>query len=140
MIGDVAYDAFLGKGCTGTDGQHSYEVMIWLAAFGSLGPIGSSDDGGSAFGFVPQNVKISNYDWVLYYGMNTGTNTPVYSFIPPAGTQYNSFDGDLMPFFTHLRGINGALSSLFLQSVQAGTEAVNATGKAVFTTSSYSIG
>lgn len=46
MIGDVAYDAFLGEGCTGTDGQHSYEVMIWLAALGSLGPIGSSDDGG----------------------------------------------------------------------------------------------
>ncbi|KAF6237932.1 hypothetical protein HO173_004133 [Letharia columbiana] len=140
VIGDVAYDAFLGEGCSGTTGQHSYEVMIWLAALGSLGPIGSSDDGGSAFGFAPRNVKISNYDWVLYYGMNDGTNTPVYSFIPPAGTQYNSFGGDLMPFFTYLKGINGALSSLFLQSIQAGTEAVNATGPAVFTTLSYSIG
>ena len=139
MIGDVAYDAFLGEACTGTNGQHSYEVMIWLAAFGSLGPIGSSDDGGSAFGFTPKKVKIGNYDWVLYYGLNYGTKTAVYSFIPPVGTQYNSFDGDLMRFFSYLEAINGALSSLYLQSIQAGTEAVNSTGQAVFTTSSYSI-
>lgn len=53
MIGDVTYHSFLGEGCTGTSGQHNYEVMIWLAALGSLGPIGSRDDGGSALGFPP---------------------------------------------------------------------------------------
>lgn len=109
MIGGVAYDDFLGEGCTGTDGQHSYEVMIWLVAYGPVGPIGSSDDGGSAFGFAPQNVKMSNQDWVLYYGMTDGANIPVYSFIPPAGAQYNSFDGDLMLFFMYLEGVNGVL-------------------------------
>ena len=49
-------------------------------------------------------------------------DTPVYSVIPAAGTQYNSFDGDLLLFYTHLEGINGALLSLFLQSIQAGTD------------------
>ena len=52
-IGDVA---FLGEDHNGINSLRGYEVIIWLAAFTCLCQIGSSDNGGSAGVFVPQNT------------------------------------------------------------------------------------
>jgi len=128
---DVAYDMFLGSGGCTPVGSHTYEVMIWLAFYGDLGPIGyPSSKVGS---FASQG---STFD--IYSGSNipNGVST-VYNFYPTSGN-IEIFSGDLLPFLAQLETIDGGIGAAELQSVQAGTEAV--TGSATFSVSEYSIG
>lgn len=119
-----------GGGCT-TVGNHDYEVMVWLAAYGGLIPI---NENGIVGQFAYNGV---NYD--IYKGNNypNGVNT-VYSFYPSGGKVITNFEGDLVPFLKKLEGLDGGIGGAKLQSVQAGTEPVG--GSATFVVSEYSIG
>ena len=124
---DVAYDIFGGSNCSGTTGAHDYEVMIWMASYGELPPIGSKT----------AHVRYRGHQWDLFTGANLPNHiNTVYTFVPTTGA-IESFDGDLMPFLRYLGKKDGNFNTTLIQSIQAGTEAV--TGSATFTTSSYSI-
>ena len=127
---DVAYDAFLNPTCNGPGDAHTYEVMIWLAHFGPLQPIGSAE--------TAVDAQIAGQGtWKLWQGTNTQTGTKVFSFLAPATV--NSYDGDLKAFFDYLVQNQGVDAGLLVTSMQAGTEI--ASGSNVkFQTSSFSIG
>lgn len=156
IVADVAYDAFFdGAKCVSPGPTYPIEVMVWLGAYGGLGtrhfhgfrhrrrantsvatgPIGSPDDGGSA---TPIGSVVSDgITFNLFSGKNTGTGTTVYSFVVADGSLKNSYSGALLPFFTYLEKFESGMSSMLLQSIQAGTEAV--TGSITFSTSAYTI-
>ncbi|KAL8791617.1 MAG: hypothetical protein Q9195_005766 [Heterodermia aff. obscurata] len=126
---DVAYDAFLNPTCNGPGDPHTYEVMIWLAKFGVLQPIGSAD--------TAVDAQIGEQTWKLWSGTNSATGTKVFSFVAPSTV--NSYDGDLKAFFDYLVQNQGVNPSLLITSMQAGSEI--ASGNNVrFETSSFSIG
>ena len=127
----MAYDLFLGSGGCTPVGSHAYEVMIWLAHYGDIQPIGYPASKVGTYTY-----QSSNFD--IYSGPNTPNNVGmVYSFYPTNGV-LASFSGDLLPFLTHLTMIDGNIGSAVLQSVQAGTEAVS--GSATFSVTEYNIG
>ena len=104
--------------------------MIWLAALGSAFPISST-------GLSPiATPTLGGHAYRLYSGYNGSRK--VYTFV--AASPINSYDGDLMDFFTYLEdnedGFSG--SEYYLQSVGAGTEAFTGEG-AVFTTGTYKV-
>ncbi|MCJ1459516.1 hypothetical protein MMC28_009895 [Mycoblastus sanguinarius] len=127
ITGDVSYDAFLGPTCTGPGGQHTYEVMVWLAQLGGLNPIGTPGT---------TTAQVGNSSFKLWSGKNTQTGAEVFSFVT-SGT-VNSFSGDLMDFFDYLVKNNGVDEGLLLTSLQAGTEVAVGSG-AKFTTSKFTI-
>jgi hypothetical protein len=65
IVADVSFDMFTSTS-TGSD---QYEIMIWLAALGGAGPIGSAIE----------TTTISGTTWKLYYDLNGSTK--VYSFV-----------------------------------------------------------
>lgn len=101
--------------------------MVWLAALGGAGPISST-------GSAVATPTIAGSSWSLYSGTNG--DTTVYSFV--ASSTIESFDGDLMEFFTYLVDNEGVSSSKYITSLQAGTEPFTGTD-AVFSTTSYTI-
>lgn len=100
------------------------EIMIWLAALGGAGPLGSSV-GTFASGGVT---------WTLYSG-NNGAND-VYSFV--ASSEVTNLSADILPFLKHLVDAGYISDSLYLIAVQAGTEPFTGSN-AVLKTSSYSV-
>ena len=126
IVGDVSYDAFLGNSsCGGPGDPHTYEIMVWLAQLGGLDPIGS----------VQATAQIGGSPWDLWVGPNTQTGATVFSFVAKGAK--SDYSGDLMDFMDYVVKNNGVDASLFLTSVQAGTEV--ATGDAKFSTSKYTI-
>lgn len=121
-----ATDAFLGSQC---GGAHQIEVMVWLAAFGGLGPI-------SASGSPISTPTIGSNHFKLYEGHSSDAGTTTYSFV--ADHEINHYSENLMAFFNHLVEYHGVSDSLVLQEVHAGTEAVDGQG-AKFTTTGYTI-
>ncbi|OJJ47776.1 hypothetical protein ASPZODRAFT_64395 [Penicilliopsis zonata CBS 506.65] len=119
---DVSYDMFLAPSADGTD---EYEIMIWLAAYGGAGPI---SDGSAT------SVTIGDYSWDLYSGPNG--DTTVYSFV--ASSTITSFCGDILDFYTYLIDNEGVSDSMYLMSIQAGTEPFTGTD-AVLTTTAYTV-
>ncbi|KAL9620537.1 MAG: hypothetical protein Q9160_004898 [Pyrenula sp. 1 TL-2023] len=127
-IANVAYDTFLG---TGPNTAQQFEVMVWIGYFGSDYPLSDS-------GYPPTPVAQPTIDgtpWNLIVGTNG--NMKVYSF---TAQNYLTTDykGDLNSFFKYLQANQGLASSLYLQSVQAGTEVFHGTNMKL-TTNSYSI-
>ncbi|KAK1982103.1 xyloglucan-specific endo-beta-1,4-glucanase A [Colletotrichum cereale] len=123
FVFDVAYDLWLAPS---VGANNTYEIRIWLAAFGGVRPI-------STTGKAIDNPIIAATQWSLYSGSKG--NTTVYTFVAP-GTQW--FDGDLMDFFNHLTSKQGVANTDVVTSLQAGTEAFSGSN-AVFTTSAYTI-
>lgn len=101
--------------------------MVWLAAYGGAGPISST---GSAIA----TATIGSYTFKLYSGTNG--DTTVYSFV--STSTVTSFTGDLNLFFQYLIDNEGISSSLYITSLQAGTEPFTGSN-AVMTTSSYTL-
>lgn len=101
--------------------------MVWLAAYGGAGPISST-------GSPIATTTIAGQSWKVYSGPNG--DTTVYSFV--ASSTITSFSGDLKGFFTYLVNSQGLSSSLWITSLQAGTEPFTGSN-AVMTTSSYTI-
>ncbi|MCJ1309314.1 hypothetical protein MMC25_002973 [Agyrium rufum] len=125
IIADVAYDSFLGTSATASA---KYEVMVWLGALGGAGPISST-------GAPIATPTIGGTSFNLYSGPN-GAMT-VYSFVATSKSVTN-YSGDLLAFYKYLETSYGVSSSLYLQSVGAGTEPFTGSN-AVLTTSAYSL-
>ncbi|SMY28168.1 unnamed protein product [Zymoseptoria tritici ST99CH_1A5] len=106
---NVAYDLF-----TAADPNHAtytgdYELMVWLARYNGVGPIGSKK----------YSVNIGGINWDLYYGLNGPMK--VYSYVAQS-TQAN-FNGDIKSFFNHMTSAEGfPASSQNLITFQFGTE------------------
>ncbi|KAK5993532.1 Endoglucanase-1 [Cladobotryum mycophilum] len=106
---DVAYDLF-----TASDPNHAtyfgdFELMIWLARYGGVGPIGSSQG----------HVNIGGLDWELFYGYNGAMQ--VYSFVAPSPR--NNWNGDVKNFYNWLGQNRGyPVNNQYLLSFQFGTE------------------
>ncbi|KAK2754428.1 hypothetical protein FQN54_007072 [Arachnomyces sp. PD_36] len=106
---NVAYDLFTAADANHVTSSGDYELMIWLARFGEIYPIGSSIG----------SVNVAGADWELYNGMNG--DMEVFSFIAPSTT--NSFSADVKEFFNYLADSQGfPIDSQHLLIFQFGTE------------------
>ena len=105
--------------------------MVWIGYFGSDYPL--SDNG-----YPPTPIAtptIGNTAFNLIYGHNG--NVAVYSFVAQNYLTTN-YNGDLLAFYKYLEANYAVSSSLYLQSIQAGTEVFHGTNMKL-TTSAYSI-
>ncbi|KZL82620.1 murein transglycosylase [Colletotrichum incanum] len=106
---NVAYDLFTAANPNHDPSSGDYELMIWLARFGDIQPIGSSQG----------RVTVGSYSWELWYGVNNGMK--IYSFV--ASSPINDFNANLKPFFNYLQNSKGfPASSQYLITYQFGTE------------------
>lgn len=121
LVADVAFDIWLSSS---SSGSYENEVMVWLAALGGAGPLGSKVSTFSSAGVT----------WSLYVGSNGSNN--VYSYVAESTVQ--SLSGDILPFLQNLVDQGYFSSSQYLRAVQAGTETFTGSN-AVFTTSSYTV-
>lgn len=128
---NVAYDTFVG---TSPSGSNTFEVMVWLGLFGGVSPLSAN-----GYPFTPiASPTIGNTQFDLAYGLNG--NVKVYSFVAHSHAA-TSFSGNLLSFYQYLEqnyGSNGFSSSLYLQSIQAGSEVFDGSN-AKLTTKAYSI-
>ncbi|KAH3953406.1 hypothetical protein HBI56_025760 [Parastagonospora nodorum] len=115
---NVAYDTFLGSSA---NGGNLFEVMVWLGVFGGVSPLSAN-----GYPFTPvATVTIGGTIFDLAYGLNGSVK--VYSFVARGGAATN-FSADLNLFFKYLLAnyaSNGFTNSLYLQTVQAGTELIS---------------
>jgi xyloglucan-specific endo-beta-1,4-glucanase len=86
---DVAYDIFTASDPNHSTSSGDYELMIWLAKYGDIQPIGSSVG----------TVNVAGRSWTLWTGMNGSMK--VYSFVAPSPT--TSFSGNVKDFFNYLQ-------------------------------------
>jgi len=124
IVADVSYDLWLAPS---VGAANTYEIMIWLAAYGGAGPI-------SATGSTVATPTIAGTTWNLFKGTNGATT--VFSFVAPA--HIGDFSADLKLFFNYLTTSQGVSTSSVVTSLQGGTEPF--TGEnAVFTTYGYTL-
>ncbi|KAK0673193.1 family 12 putative glycoside hydrolase [Cercophora samala] len=122
---NVAYDVF-----TAADPDHpnyggDYELMIWLARYGNVYPIGTKE----------RTVTLAGRSWDLWVGWNGAMR--VYSFVVPSGTVKN-FSADVKEFFRYLESnYQYPSSQQNLIVYQVGTEAFTG-GPATFTVDNFS--
>ncbi|KAK4185154.1 endoglucanase [Podospora australis] len=108
---NVAYDVFTAANANNPNSYGDYELMIWLARYGNVYPIGSK----------VTSVNLAGKTWDLWTGYNGAMR--VYSFVPPSGT-IKSFSADVKEFFNYLqRDHQYPASSQNLIVFQVGTEA-----------------
>ncbi|KAL2825855.1 concanavalin A-like lectin/glucanase domain-containing protein [Aspergillus pseudoustus] len=106
---NVAYDLFTAADINHVTWSGDYELMIWLARYGDVQPIGSQI----------ATVNVGGRAWELWNGWNGAMN--VYSFVAPS--PLNNFSGDIKDFWNLLvnnYGFPG--SSQYLINLQFGTE------------------
>ncbi|KAJ5095912.1 Endoglucanase-1 [Penicillium alfredii] len=121
---DVAYDLFTAADINHTTSSGDYELMIWLAKYGSVQPIGKQID----------TTNIGGYSWDVWYG---GDAMKTYSFVP-SGNAITSFSGDIKKFFDYLTQSHSfPASSQNLITLQFGTEPFTG-GKSTLTVSKFS--
>lgn len=109
MVSDVSYDLWLAPS---VGANNTYEIMIWLGAYGGAGPISST-------GTTPiATPTIAGYTWKLFQGPNG--DTTVFSFVAPSNI--GNWSGDLKLFFNYLTSSQGVSASSVVTSLQAGTE------------------
>ncbi|KAA8892694.1 cell 12A endoglucanase [Sphaerosporella brunnea] len=113
MVADLSYDLFLDP--IAGNSTSEYEVMIWLASYGGAGPIGSK---------VRSGVTLAGHAWDLYDGYNGAMR--VFSFV--AESNISSFKGDLKAFLKYLVSKYGLSKSLYLNTVECGTEPFTGAG------------
>ncbi|KAE8131077.1 concanavalin A-like lectin/glucanase domain-containing protein [Aspergillus pseudotamarii] len=100
-----------------------YELMIWLARYGAIQPIGTKID----------TTTVEGHTWELWYGtsIQAGAEQKTYSFV--SATPMNSFSGDIKPFFDHLTSKHDyPASAQYLINLQFGTVKVTG-GPVTFT-------
>jgi xyloglucan-specific endo-beta-1,4-glucanase len=90
---DVAYDLFTANDINHSTSSGDYELMVWLARFGSVQPIGSKKT----------TVTIGGYTWDLWSGYNG--NCLVFSFV--ADTNISNYSGDIKNFFDYITANEG---------------------------------
>ncbi|KAJ7176684.1 concanavalin A-like lectin/glucanase [Mycena filopes] len=131
IVANVAFDLFTSST---SGGSAVNEIMIWLAAFGAVGPISAVYSSAGQPVPVASNVSLGGHTWNLYFGSNGANN--VYSFLPTSGT-VPSFNADINLFLKYLTANRGVSTAQFLTTAQAGSEATS--GSATLTTSAYSL-
>ncbi|KAI4155550.1 MAG: hypothetical protein LQ340_000941 [Diploschistes diacapsis] len=105
---DVSYDLFTAADINHVTYSGDYELMIWLARYGNIQPIGSQID----------TPTVGGQTWELWYG---GSEQQTYSFV--ASSPINSFSGDIKQFFDYLAQNHAfPASSQYLINLQFGTE------------------
>jgi xyloglucan-specific endo-beta-1,4-glucanase len=122
---NVAYDVFTAEDPNHVNSSGDYELMIWLARYGNVYPIGSSVG----------SVTVAGKTWDLWTGFNGAMR--VYSFVPPSGT-VKEFSADVKDFYKYLEEKYQFPSST--QNIivfQIGSEAFTG-GPATFTVSQFS--
>ncbi|KAL2270269.1 hypothetical protein VTJ83DRAFT_2453 [Remersonia thermophila] len=94
---NVAYDVFTARDPEHPNWGGDYELMIWLARYGGIWPIGQ----------VIAQVNLAGRNWDLYAGYNG--NMRVYSFLPPnnAVGDIRNFSCDIKDFFNYLEQNHG---------------------------------
>ncbi|CAG8886121.1 unnamed protein product [Penicillium egyptiacum] len=85
---DVAYDLFTAADINHDPSSGDYELMIWLARYGEVQPIGSQIG----------TVTVGGATWELWNGANGSQKT--YSFV--ASNPVKSWSGDIKAFFDYL--------------------------------------
>ncbi|KAJ5819794.1 endoglucanase-1 [Penicillium riverlandense] len=121
---DVSYDLFTAADINHVTYSGDYELMIWLARYGSVQPIGSQI----------ATATVDGNSWELWYGANGSQQT--YSFV--ASSPMTSFSTDILDFFDYLTQNEGfPASSQYLINLQFGTEPFTG-GPATLSVSSWS--
>ncbi|KAJ5459181.1 hypothetical protein N7530_011125 [Penicillium desertorum] len=121
---DVAYDLFTAADINHNTWSGDYELMIWLARYGAVQPIGSQI----------ATATVGGTKWELWSGANGSQKT--YSFV--ASSPITSWSGDLKDFFDYLTEKEGfPAKAQNLITVQFGTEPFTG-GKSTFTVSNWS--
>ncbi|KAK4128067.1 glycoside hydrolase family 12 protein [Parathielavia appendiculata] len=121
---NVAYDVFTAADPNHVTSSGDYELMIWLARYGNVYPIGSSVG----------TVNVAGRTWELWVGYNGSMK--VFSFIAPS--PINSFSANVKDFFNYLQSSQGyPASSQHLIVFQLGTEPFTG-GPATMTVSQFS--
>ncbi|KAK2763057.1 Endoglucanase-1 [Arachnomyces sp. PD_36] len=106
---NVAYDLFTAADVNHETSSGDYELMLWLARYGDVYPIGSQIG----------TANVAGADWELYNGMNG--DMEVFSFVP--ASPVNSFNADIKEFFQYLVDSQGYPGdSQYLITYQFGTE------------------
>ncbi|PCH40472.1 glycoside hydrolase family 12 protein [Wolfiporia cocos MD-104 SS10] len=125
-VADVSYDIWIGTSASdpGTS-TSTFEVMIWVSTEGGAGPLGSE---------IASDISVGGYSWNLYEGFNTYWQTV--SFVTNQGN-INDFSSDLKDYFNYLIDNYNMTNSMYLQSVEAGTEPF--VGTATLLTNSYTV-
>ncbi|KAI5800742.1 concanavalin A-like lectin/glucanase domain-containing protein [Pyronema domesticum] len=119
IVANVAYDIFLDT--TSGSSTSAYEIMVWLAAYGGAGPIGSQ----------VATVTIGEKSWKLFDGYNGSMR--VFSFVA-SSSPVTSWSGDMKLFLTHLATNYGLSTALYVNTIQAGTEPFTGSGAKMTTT------
>ncbi|KAK4146603.1 concanavalin A-like lectin/glucanase domain-containing protein [Dichotomopilus funicola] len=91
---NVAYDFFTDEDPERETTGGDYELMLWLAKYGDIQPIGSTD----------ASATLAGHDWDYYVG-NKSDGMRVYSFV--AISQIDSFSGDIKEFFDYVTDHDG---------------------------------
>ncbi|OQD62739.1 hypothetical protein PENPOL_c011G09119 [Penicillium polonicum] len=119
---DVAYDLFTAADKNHVTSGGDYELMIWLARYGTISPIGKKLN----------SVDVGGHTWELWNGMNGDMN--VYSFV--SASPATSFSTDIKEFFDFLVKTHSfPADSQYLINLQFGTEPF--TGDATLTVSNW---
>ncbi|KAJ6094135.1 endoglucanase-1 [Penicillium canescens] len=121
---DVSYDLFTAADINHDPSSSDYELMIWLARYGNVQPIGSKI----------ATATVQGKTWELWYGANGSQKT--YSFV--ASSPIASWSGDIKGLFDYLTAHEQfPASSQNLITMQFGTEPFTG-GKSTFTVSNWS--
>ncbi|KXG50757.1 Glycoside hydrolase, family 12 [Penicillium griseofulvum] len=121
---DVAYDIFTAADINHDPSSGDYELMIWLAKYGEVQPIGSQIG----------TATVGGITWELWNGANGSQKT--YSFV--ASSPITSWSGDVKEFFDYLTEKEKyPASTQNILTVQFGTEPFTG-GETTFTVSNWS--
>jgi len=106
---NVAYDLFTAQDINHPTSGGDYELMIWLARYGGVQPIGS----------YKATVNVGGRSWSLYVGYNGSMK--VFSFVAPSTV--SNFSGNIKEFFNYMANSEGfPAGSQNLITLQFGTE------------------
>ncbi|EAW20396.1 glycoside hydrolase family 12 protein [Aspergillus fischeri NRRL 181] len=124
---DVAYDLFTAANIDHATSSGDYELMIWLARYGTVQPIGKQIG----------TATVGGRSWEVWYGtsIQAGAEQKTYSFV--AGAPIKTYRGDLKAFFDYLSDTQSfPATTQYLINLQFGTEPFTG-GPAKFTVSNW---
>ncbi|KAE8388171.1 concanavalin A-like lectin/glucanase domain-containing protein [Aspergillus alliaceus] len=124
---DVAYDMFTAANVDHATSSGDYELMVWLARYGTIQPIGKQIN----------MATVGGRSWEVWYGtsIQAGAEQKTYSFVPV--NPINNYKGDLKAFFDYLSSTQSFPSATqYLINLQFGTEPFTG-GPAKFTVSNW---
>jgi Glycosyl hydrolase family 12 len=121
---NVSYDIWLSPNPHLGNENASEEIMIWLARYGDMLPLGSKQT----------EVILDGITWELWNGSHPEYGWPVYSFVRSPNAIAQALN--LTDFFDYLVP-SGLSRSFYLISIEAGVEVCTGAGK--LDTLSYSV-